>query len=265
MKTAVLALVLGVGIVIGGSAQTTDWDYSAFGDSYATGYLATFGYVPRYQGYLQTDNGVTVTLVNLAQNGSTAGTLLNALLTKPTFQTALQNAEVVTWDVGGAEFTNNRTSYQRGKCGTGKDKDNQDCLRSMVSTFVANWDGVVSQILSRRSLSNTIVRTMDVYYPWAAHDMTVNTTADSNETAPAKGNDFVVLNYYLSQINAHIASSCATYGIPLALVHDAFNGTSGTEDPVAKGLIASDGQHPNDTGHELIAETFRSLGYAPLR
>jgi hypothetical protein len=34
---------------IQGSAQS-GWEYTALGDSYATGYLATEGYVRRYQG-----------------------------------------------------------------------------------------------------------------------------------------------------------------------------------------------------------------------
>jgi lysophospholipase L1-like esterase len=262
MRKALLTTLLAAGMTVVGSAQPANWDYAAFGDSYATGFLAVSGYVPRYQGYLQSDNSVTVTLVNLAQNGFTSGQLSTALATKPTFQTALQNANVVTWDIGTADFRNARTSYQRGKCGG---KDNQDCLRSMVSTFMSNWDGIVTQVVSQRPLTTTIVRTMDLYYPWVAQDMATNTTPDSKETGPARGNDFEVMNYYLEQMDAHIASSTAASGIPLAQVHAAFNGTTGTDDPGAKGYIASDGLHPNDTGHEVIAEAFRSLGYAPLR
>jgi cytochrome c2 len=36
-------------------------------------------------------------------------------------------------------------------------------------------------------------------------------------------------------------------------VYAAFNGLTGTEDPVAKGYVSIDGLHPSDAGHELIA------------
>ena len=39
---------------IHGVAQT-GWEYTALGDSFSTGFLATEGYVPRYQGYVQGD------------------------------------------------------------------------------------------------------------------------------------------------------------------------------------------------------------------
>ena len=49
-----------------------------------------------------------------------------------------------------------------------------------------------------------------------------------------------------------------------AAVHLAFNGAAGTQDPIAAGLLASDGFHPNDVGHKAIADQLRALAYAPL-
>ncbi len=221
--------------------------------------------MPRYEADLQSDNGVTVTLYNLAQNGWHSGNLLNALQTKATFQTAVAEANVITWNIGTGDLNSARDIYKNGKCGAKGHKDNQDCLKNMVTTFEANWNGIVNQILARRSLTNTAIRTMDILYPWVAADQASNTTPDSEETGPARGNDFAVLNYYLSQMNAYIALTSFNSGIPVAAVHVAFNGSSGTEDPVAKGYIASDGLHPNDAGHAVIATAFRNLGYAPLR
>lgn len=238
------------------------WQYTALGDSFATGYLAQSGYVPRYQGFLEADNAVNVVLYNLGQNGWHSGNLLSALQGNATFQSAVQQSNVVTWDIGTNDFRTARDTYKRAKCGG---KDNQDCLRTAVSNFSTNWDGIVNEILSRRPIATTIVRTMDLFDPWVAIDQRSNTIADIKETGPAKGNDFAVLEYYLDQMNARIALTTANAMIPLAQVHAAFNGSTYTEDPVAKGWIASDGIHPNDAGHEVIAELFRALGYAPLR
>jgi lysophospholipase L1-like esterase len=257
-----IVLVLGVTtIAVSRVPAQSQWQYTALGDSLATGYLAQEGYVPRYDTYVQTDTGVSVLLVNLGQNGWTSGGLLNALRTNGTYQSGVSGATVLTWDIGTNDFKNARNAYKNGKC---SGKDNQDCLRSAVSTFTSNWDAIVTEILDRRSTSNTIIRTIDLYYPWAAADLTSNTIPDSKETGP-KGNDFQVLDYYLNEINAHIALSAANSGIPLAAVHTAFNGSNGDEDPVAKGYIASDGLHPSDTGHQVIATLLRGLAYAPLR
>ena len=68
-----------------------------------------------------------------------------------------------------------------------------------------------------------------------------------------------------SPMNAHMAQNAANNSIPMAAVHDAFNGATGTEDPFANGYIASDGIHPNDVGHAVIAQAFRALAYSPLK
>jgi len=262
----IVVLILGASV---GATPRTTWTYTAMGDSFATG--ETFDpnynvtpYVTRYQGYLSADNGVTVTLSNLGRHGMTSGQLLNNLMTNTTFQADLPQSDVITWNIGVNDFTGARNNYLSGHCGKGKG-DNQDCLRTMVANFTVNWDQIVVQILSRRSAGNTIIRTMDLFNPWVATDQATNTTPDNRETGPARGNNFQVLEYYLDQMNDHMAQSAAANGFLLARLHDAFNGLSGTEDPVVKGLIAPDGEHPNDVGAELIAQVFRSLGYAPLR
>lgn len=238
------------------------WKYTAMGDSLATGYLATLGYVSIYQSDVQTDTGVTVTLYNLGQNGSSSGSLLTALRTDSVFQNAVLQSEVITWNIGFNDFRNARGAYKQGGCGG---SDGQNCLRNAVATFKSNWDGIVQEILSRRSPFYTIIRTIDVYNPWVTVDKAKNSVADKKEPAYAKGTDFQVLKYYLAQINGHIATTTANNSIPFAGVHAAFNGANGDEDPIAKGLIGSDGWHPSDAGHALIADLLRGLGYAPLR
>ena len=66
-------------------------------------------------------------------------------------------------------------------------------------------------------------------------------------------------------MNQHIAASAKANGIPMAQVHLAFNGPNGEQDPLAEGLIALDGIHPNNNGHKAIADALRALGYGPLK
>ena len=170
-------------------------------------------------------------------------------------------SDVVTWDIGINDLMNARNTYKNRKCGG---TDNQDCLRSMVAKFNSNWDAIVGEIFARRNTGTTIIRTVDIYNPWVKTDTAKNTTPDKNETSP-KGNDFQIIKYYLDEMNNHIAASVTAYALPCAQVYAAFNGASGSEDPIAKGLVGSDGLHPTVAGHKLIADLLRGVGYAPLR
>ncbi len=231
-----------------GPTPTTQWQYTALGDSIGAGLIATTGYVPRYRSYVATDTSASVTLTNLSVSGWTSGNLLNALNNDSNFRAQISSAQVVTWDIGGNDLLDAIDRFNKGTCGGA---DNQDCMRSAVTTFNSNWDATVTKILSFRDKNSTIIRTMDIYNPFVA-------TLKTNGT-------FATVNPYLTQINAHIASSAAANGIPVAQVHTAFNGAAGDEDPIAKGYIALDGVHPNDNGHKVIADAFRTLGYAPLK
>ena len=58
-----------------------------------------------------------------------------------------------------------------------------------------------------------------------------------------------------------IAKAAAAYGVPVADVYTAFNGSGHREDPVDKGYIDTDGIHVNDAGRAVFAETLAALGY----
>lgn len=239
------------------------WGYTAMGDSLATGYTSPAGgYVPRYRTHVQTDTGAVVNLSNFGQNGRTSGGLLTALRSDSNLQNSLFQSNVVTWNIGLNDLMNARGSYKNKKCGG---TDNQNCLRTMVSTFQGNWNGITGEILSRRATANTILRTMDINNPWVRADKAKNTFSDAKEPIQSRGNDFQVLKYYLDQMNGHIAASANSNSVPYARVYLYFNGINGDEDPIAKGYIHTDGLHPSNTGVQAIADIFRGPGYAPFR
>lgn len=250
-------------IMVSAAAAQEQWRYTALGDSLVTGYTSpTGGYVHQYRSDIQSDTGAEVTLYNLGQNGWTSSLLLNGLRTDLVIQTSVNQSNVITWNIGINDVMNARNTYKKKRCGG---LDNQDCLRSMTAAFKANWSGIVSEITYGASPLTAIIRSMDVYNPWVKADKAKNTIQDTKETGPAKGNDFQVLKYYLDDMNAYVAATNNTNGIPTVGVYSAFNGADGTEDPVAKGLIHADGLHPNEAGFQLIADKLRSIGYAPLR
>jgi len=253
-----LVMVLLVGAAQGTTLAAPDsWDYVALGDSLTTGFGAFKGYVPRYEAYVETDTGATVTRTNLGQNKWTSSQLLSALRNDPTFRRATREAEIVTWNIGGNDLRAARNSYKNGTCGGPK---NQACLRASVAKLEADWDAITAEVLELRSTKNTIVRTMAIYNPYVKTDIVSDTWQNDGGM-----NDFEVFKIYVDEVNYHIATTSYTMGVPYAGVNLAFNGPTGYEDPKSKGYLSFDGVHPNDTGHRIIADELRKLGYAPLR
>jgi lysophospholipase L1-like esterase len=255
-----LRLILVVVLLVGASQGTTlaapaSWDYVALGDSLATGFGAFKGYVPLYEAHVETDTGVAVTRTNLGQNGWTSSQLLSALRNDPTFRRATREAEIVTWNIGGNDLRAARNSYKKGTCGGA---DNQDCLRAGVAKLKTNWDAITAEVLELRATSNTIVRTMDIYNPYVRTDKISDTWQNDGGM-----NDFQVFKRYVDEVNYHIATTSYTSGIPYAEVYLTFNGTTGDEDPKSMGYLSFYGVHPNNTGHRIIVDELRKLGYIP--
>ncbi len=231
----------------GNNSSAPTWDYTALGDSLAAGFIAQEGYVGRYAAYVNTDTGANVTTLNLGIPGWTSSDLLNSLQNDPLARNQVGGAQVVTWDIGGNDLNNAHSQFTQNNCGG---TDGQDCLRNAVTTFEQNWSAIITQLTTLRSTSNTIIRTMDIYNPFVAADM--------------QAGIFDVTESYLDEVNSYIHTTAVAAGIPVANVHQAFNGADGTTDPGSLGLLAVDGFHPNDAGHKIIADQLRALGYQPL-
>src|ERR1039458_4983795 len=152
----------------GNNPGAATWDYTALGDSLASGVLAQEGYVVRYASYANQDTGSNVNTINLGVPGWHSGDLLNAIQTDQTLRNHIANSQVVTWDIGGDDVANAHDHYTQGTCGG---TDNLDCVRNAVATFEPNWSAIITELLTLRSASNTIIRTMDIYDPYVASDM----------------------------------------------------------------------------------------------
>jgi lysophospholipase L1-like esterase len=245
----------------------SSWNYVALGDSLAVGAIAFQGYVPRYRNYLQTDNQIAVSLVNLGQSGWWTTDLRDAL-TNPanpsytTFRQLVANAYVITLDIGGNDIKSQRARYKRGPnttvspgpCGGA---DNQDCIRIGVAVMKDNWDAIIREIVALRGGHLTILRTMDIYNPYVNQDRNAYTMPGVN--------DFLLFKGYLEDVNRHIAETASRLSVSIqyARVYQKFNGPNGDIDPRTFGYISFDGLHPNDAGHKAIADQLRVLGYMP--
>lgn len=231
----------------GSEAASEALRYTALGDSLASGAGAERSYVPRFAAYLAQDRGVPVDLHLAAVSGWTSFEMLQALRNDADLRAHVRESDVVSWNVGGSDLLIARALYKQRFCGG---HDGQWCLRLMDSVVRANWRAIAEEIRALRGDRPTVLLTIDLYYATVREDV-----ADGS---------FTVMKPYLANLNRFIAGSAIELGYDYAHVADAFNGPNRDEDPAAKGLIADDGIHPNDTGHELIAQLLRALD-RPLR
>ena len=232
--------------------------YTALGDSIGFGLFAPIGdgYVPTYDRLVEADSGVKVNRINLSVPGWTSSDLLRAIKGNLIFRLSVATSTIVTVNIGGNDLLGSRRAYKDRSCGGA---DNQNCLRTGVQVFRANFNAIIAEVRSLRGARNTIIRTMDVYNPFVNEDRAQNTWPND------QGNDFQVFKPYLDAINGQIAETATARNIPYARVYMAFNGPNGDIDPSNIGLLAFDGLHPNGRGHRLIANLLRGLGYSPFQ
>ncbi len=220
MRKIAIVILLAVSLVTPAfAAHPTSWKYTALGDSLATGFGASRGYVPRYQDHIQRDTGTSVSLKNFGENGWKSGDLYNALRTNRTMRSSVSASRIVTWNIGGNDLRAARNLYKGATCGGA---DNQNCLRSTVNIFKTNWDGILTEILGLRSTSTTIIRTMDIYNPYVNEDNVSDSWANDGGL-----NDFQVFKQYLDEVNGYIATTAGGKKIPVAAVYTSFNDSTG--------------------------------------
>lgn len=222
-------------------------NYVAFGDSVGFGYGATTSYPRRYEKYLNAYNEESYALTNLSVSGKTSSILL-AELEKPGVQGFVRTANILTINIGWNDLLAAANAYNLSKCGG---SDNQDCLRAAVGQFKANWTEIIL-LISHLIPSGGLIRACDMHDPYAWSAGTVDTWANDGV------NNWQVWARYQGEANARIHESCEALGIPVARVHEAFNGPDGTGD--SRAWQIADG-HPNDDGSAVIAYELHKLGY----
>ena len=189
-------------------AQAQTVLYTALGDSIGFGLFASIGngYVPTYDRFLEADSGANVKTINLCVPGWTSSDLRNAIRGNLLFRVSVATSTIVTVNIGGNDLLGARGDYKDRTCGGA---DNQDCLRSGVAVFAANFNAILSEVRALRGSRNTIIRTMDIFNPFVNEDRAQDTWPND------QGNDFQVFKPYLEAINGQIAAAATARNIPL--------------------------------------------------
>src|SRR5262245_34785711 len=123
--------------------------YTALGDSIGFGLFAPIGdgYVPTYDHLVEADSGANVNRINLSVPGWTSSDLLRAIRGNLIFRLSVATSTIVTVNIGGNDLLGTRSSYKDRRCGGA---DNQDCLRSGVSVFTANFNAILAEVRALR-------------------------------------------------------------------------------------------------------------------
>src|SRR4029079_8306 len=117
--TLVLALTWSVWPASVASAAILRVNYTALGDSLAFGAFAFPGraYVPLYAAALQNATKLTVITFPLGVPFWTSSDLANALKHNVVFQLSVYGSEAITWNIGGGDLNDARSSFNAGTCG----------------------------------------------------------------------------------------------------------------------------------------------------
>jgi len=102
---------------------------------------------------------------------------------------------------------------------------------------------IIAEIVSLRSPSKALIRTMDAYY------------------LRFRSQRHSFIEGYWRAANKHVIEVATKHRVPVAHVYTVFMGLNGDQDPVSKDLVLLDEVHTTWQGAELMARLFRELGY----
>lgn len=230
------------------SKATNSLTYSSLGDSISNPYtLGSSNFIFAYSNYIAKDLAANVSNNYYSFPEWDSAILLNEIKTNSGWRSGITQSSVITVFIGFNDLYNSRLPFKANTCGG---TDNQACLRTAYANFQTNYDQILTEIKTLNTNPNTVLRTVTIYNPYVAQD-----TAD---------NTFSIYKSYMDQYNGYIWDKALAKGFLVADVYYEFNGRLGTDDPVAKKLIYTDGIHPSQTGMAVIANTLRSIKYFPV-
>ncbi len=177
--------------------------------------------------------GQDVSLTNAASDGLTTSGLLTQLA-DPTLAQRLTKATLVTITIGANDFDQGLAS--RSDCASG---DGLSCYTDQLGQLPSSMSAVLTRV---RSLTGPAAKILVTGY-W-------NVFLDGDVGAQ-KGPDYVRTSDALTRrVNAVIAAAAPASRAEYVDLYSAFKPSTRTDDTP---LLASDGDHPSASGHELIA------------
>lgn len=233
------------------SGPNAEWDLVIIGDS------SLFEHGKAMAVQIEKDLGVKVNLEDFALPVLSAGKVREALETGKSANVrleklpeAVKNAEMVIMFTNPMDSVLPYGSLEFGACFSSGDPGQDACSEAYFEMYTADLKAIWELIIELRQGQETILIATDIYNPLAIHwqnagvfDNCTRCWENQNKAA---------------QKAAELA------GVPFVSRYDLWNGPDHTEDPVAKGYVSDDGEHPTELGAEVSAEAFAEIGYEPV-
>lgn len=206
------------------------------GDSVTSGaHCGCAGFISDYAQQLSRKRHIPVYGINLGKNGATSGDLLASLQSGKSAVRPLSRANVVVITIGANDFVADSSAIHNGQC------DNLACTKGTMATMAANVDAIIERVKQLHPGKSAIKVTgyWNVFEDGAAarSDYTPDFRKDSDDLT--------------RRVNATLSRVAAARHVQYVDLYTPFKGRTGSIDDTH--LLASDGDHPDAAGHEIIA------------
>ena len=204
--------------------------------------------------HLARDHNVEVQIDNLGISGWTSEDLLDSLDPGGADSETVSESDMITVTIGANDFYAGLDSYLDGNCGG---EDRLDCFAPALPQLTRTLTAVLQRIANLRAGRHTRVFVTGYW----------DVFPDGDVAKGLYGAQFVEDSNVLTQrANAVIDSVSAAQGATFVDLFTAFKGSTGDADPTA--LLADDGDHPNQAGHQKISDALvavEAASSAPTR
>lgn len=229
------------------------WTVLGLGDSITSGQgcQGCVPFVDLYGQRVRRDTSVPTTVINLGVGGWTSSDLLASLPDGEPAARHVHDADIIIVTIGANDFLPKLDTALQGGCGGA---DGLACFSSALTGLHDNLTAILQRIRQLRAEQPTAVRVTgywDVFLDGTVADQTY-------------GPSFRRFSSTLTQqVNDTIKEVSQTQDAQYVDLYTPFKGETGDDDDTP--LLAADGDHPSQTGHQEIADALAQAGYAPLR
>lgn len=207
-------------------------------------------FVQLYGQQLAQARSAPVNVNNLGVGGWTSSDLLEALQPGGDDAVAVAGADVVTVTIGANDFADQLASYLAGDCGS---VDGLGCFQPYLPQLRTTLTQVLERIAELRAGQPTQVLVTGYW----------NVFPDGSVAKDEYGPGFLTASAALTaEANAVIKSVATARGAGYADLVTAFKGADARNDPT--GLLADDGEHPDQQGHQVIADVLAQIAPSTL-
>ncbi len=251
-STATIGVFTAFGAHPARAPMTPQWSMVGLGDSIPAGYACP-GCTPfpeLYGRQLTAATGSAVAVMNLGVGGWTSADLLRSLDAGQPDAQVVAASEVVTVTIGANDFYPALDTYLAGACGGADDLDCFTPVLPQLSSTLSAILGRVSELRVGQPTAVLVTGYWDVF-------------PDGDVAAAVYGPQFSAASATLTRAaNTIIQTVTERAGSTYVDLFTPFKGVDRQLDPTA--LLADDGDHPSQAGHQLIADLLARADLAPL-